>query len=194
MIKLIPFVFSIAVDAYIESLSCQIVSMSLGIVLWVPVIGWDCIVAGDQPSMPNHFYSYLCVDSHHMNVKVIEVVESRLREMILPLGAAIEFDEEYYLSANPDVAEHVATGQVSSARDHYINSGYFEDRFPRPIRVDERWYLDTYPDVAEAVADGRLASGTQHFGKLGFREGRLPFAGWSLRGSKAGGVRVANAA
>ncbi len=142
--------------------------------------------------MPNHFYSYLRADSHKANGQVIEVVESRLREMILPLVATIEFDEEYYLSMNPDVAEHVITGDISSARDHYINSGYFEDRFPRPIRVEERWYLDAYPDVAKAVADGRLTSGTQHFGMLGFREGRLPFEGWSLIGSRAGGVKTMN--
>ena len=110
----------------------------------------------------------------------VEVVETRLRAVLHVFASQIRVDEEYYLRQNPDVAEKIGIGEISSAKDHYISSGYFEDRFPRAIPVDEPWYLAQYADVRDAVSNGIFFSARQHFEKEGFREGRLPSPDWSL--------------
>ena len=89
--------------------------------------------------------------------------------------SGIEMDEEWYLREYPDIAEAVKVGRLASARQHFIDDGYFEGRLPFPIQVDERWYLERNPDVAENVRKDVLSSGQQHFTEDGYREGRLPF-------------------
>lgn len=116
------------------------------------------------------------------SMRVIEVVESRLREVLQSVLWNVEFDEKYYRAANPDVDAKIRSGEIGSAKMHYVLSGYYEDRFPRKIIVDEAWYLAEYPDVAEAVARRYFTSASHHFGADGFREGRLAHAGWSLMG------------
>ena len=125
------------------------------------------------------FWSYLRGENQPPGL-MIEVVESRLRALLYPVISRIRVDEEYYLRRNPDVLEKVQSGEIGSAREHYICSGYFEDRFPCPFPVDEPWYLSRYPDVRDAVSSGAFASARQHFEREGFKEGRLPSEGWSL--------------
>jgi hypothetical protein len=96
----------------------------------------------------------------------IEVVKLLLR--------GIEFDEKWYLSRYPDVAEAVKAGAMKSGRYHFIEVGYFEGRRPREFEVDEKWYLASYPDVAENIAKRNLKSAHQHFNEHGYDEGRLP--------------------
>lgn len=129
------------------------------------------------------FWSYLRGENQPPAL-LVEVVETRLRSMLNPLISQIQVDEDYYLRHNPDVAEKVGSGEISSGKQHYISSGYFEDRFPRSIPVDEPWYLAQYLDVREAVLNGNFISARQHFEQEGFREGRLPATGWSLVGVK----------
>ncbi len=95
-----------------------------------------------------------------------------LRMMLL--GA--EVDESWYLEQHPDIAEAIRAGSVASAKQHFLDDGYFEGRLPFPMPVDERWYLEQYPDVAESVRKGVISSGEQHFSEDGYREGRLPYA------------------
>jgi hypothetical protein len=94
-----------------------------------------------------------------------------LRMMI----AGVEVDERWYLDQHEDIAQAMGGGSVSSAKQHFVDDGYFEGRLPFPMPVDERWYLQQYPDVAESVRKGVVASGEQHFAEDGYREGRLPF-------------------
>lgn len=114
------------------------------------------------------------------NGHLVEVVESRVRHVLLPFISQIEVDEDFYLRQNPDVHEKVASGEMVSARHHYAVAGYFEDRFPRAIPVDEPWYLAEYPDVSQAVSRGTFGSARHHFEQEGFREGRLPSQDWVL--------------
>src|SRR4051812_8296500 len=65
---------------------------------------------------------------------------------------SVAVDEAWYLSQYPDIAEAVAGGELKSARQHFIDTGYFEGRLPGPLKVDEAWYLSEYPDVAEGIA------------------------------------------
>jgi hypothetical protein len=94
-----------------------------------------------------------------------------LRMMI----SALELDEAWYLSTYEDIAAAVRSGEILSAKHHFVHDGYFEGRQPFPIPVDERWYLKHNPDVADGVRLGHIPSAQQHFDKNGYQEGRLPF-------------------
>ena len=95
-------------------------------------------------------------------------------EILRSIISGIELDEDWYLSEYADIAEAVKAGRLASAKQHFVDDGYFEGRLPFPIEVDERWYLEQNPDVAENVRKGLLSSGQQHFAEDGYREGRLP--------------------
>jgi hypothetical protein len=94
--------------------------------------------------------------------------------LIRTLLQGIEVDEAWYLSQYPDVAEAIRKGIVTSAKEHFLNDGYFEGRMPFSIPVDEAWYLEQNPGVAEFIARGELLSAQQHFNDNGYREGRKP--------------------
>lgn len=90
--------------------------------------------------------------------------------------ASVVLDEAWYLHENPDVERGIKNRILQSARQHFLDHGYFEGRLPFPIKVDADWYLARYPDVAEDVESGRVESAQAHFDQSGYREGRLPFA------------------
>jgi hypothetical protein len=96
-------------------------------------------------------------------------------DLIRALLVCVPVDEAWYLNTYPDVAEAIAGGKVATARDHFMDDGYFEGRRPFPIAVNERWYLTQNPGVADYIRAGRLKSAQQHFDHDGYREGRLPF-------------------
>jgi hypothetical protein len=110
----------------------------------------------------------------------VEVVEHRLHEILRMLLETVYVDETWYIENYQDVAGAIQEGILSSAREHYINVGYFEDRMPHYIVVDAEWYLKTNPDVAEGIRQRTIKSADEHFQMAGFKEGRLPYAGWSL--------------
>lgn len=124
-------------------------------------------------------YSYLMsgndTDGHY-----VELLETKLLGLLQRMLAFVEIDEAWYRITYRDVDEAIRAGRLASAREHYITSGYFENRFPFAIDVNEAWYLAEYPDVAEAIRTGAVSSAAQHFESNGFKEGRLPRPGWSL--------------
>ena len=71
-------------------------------------------------------------------------------------------------------ADGIRAGTIKSAKEHFLDHGYFEGRAPYPLAVDETWYLATNPDVAEQVRLGKFESGQAHFNASGYRDGRLP--------------------
>jgi hypothetical protein len=93
-------------------------------------------------------------------------------DIVRLLLRSVPFDEAWYLTEYPDIAEAVAAGEAKSARHHFIDSGYFEGRLPAPLEVDEAWYLSEYPDVAEGIERGEILSARQHFLEHGYEEGR----------------------
>lgn len=95
-------------------------------------------------------------------------------DIVRLLLRSVPVDEEWYLTEYPDIAEAVAQQEVKSARNHFIDSGYFEGRLPGPLVVDEAWYLKEYPDVAEGIERGDIQSAQQHFLEHGYEEGRSP--------------------
>lgn len=98
------------------------------------------------------------------------------QQMLRLLLSAVEVDEAWYRRRYEDIDRAVEIGRVASARQHFLDDGYFEGRMPAPIAVDERWYLATYPDVAESIRLGEFRSAEHHFQEDGYREGRLPHA------------------
>lgn len=96
--------------------------------------------------------------------------------LIQVLLMGIEVDEAWYLQRNEDVALGIQAGKIQSAKQHFLDHGYFEGRAPFRIMVDEAWYLATNQDVAEEVRRGTYESGQAHFDAAGYNEGRLPRA------------------
>lgn len=105
--------------------------------------------------------------------EIVEIPYGVLKLIMQLALAGAEFDEASYLDANPDVVNAVATGEVTSARMHFVGYGYFEGRSGVP-KVDERWYLANYPDVAAALSAKRIRSASEHFYAVGAAEGRSP--------------------
>jgi len=79
------------------------------------------------------------------------------------------FDEAYYLSAHPDVAE----SGVNPLR-HYLRSGAREGRDPSPL-FDTAYYLGNNRDVAESGINPLL-----HFCLRGWKELRNPSRGFDV--------------
>lgn len=127
-------------------------------------------------------YNYLISEIDAADGHYVELPETKLLELLRVLLAKVKVDEDWYLATYADVASAVRSGELLSAREHFIRAGYFENRMPRMIKVDESWYISEYPDVHAAVKAGAFRSGQQHFEVNGYREGRLPSEGWSLLG------------
>lgn len=125
-------------------------------------------------------YNYLISNTGASDGHFVELLESRLLELLRMILAEVRVDEKWYLATYGDVAAAVQSGEMRSARDHYIRAGYFENRLPRPVKVDEEWYAEAYPDVVAAIRAGAFPSGQAHFERNGYKEGRLPAEGWSL--------------
>ncbi|MCF8003121.1 MAG: S8 family serine peptidase [Chromatiaceae bacterium] len=85
-----------------------------------------------------------------------------------PRPASIAFDEHFYLQANPEVFDAVAAGTMPSARWHYEQFGWLEQRDPSPL-LDSAYYLNNNPDVAAAGIDPLT-----HYNAWGYDEGRYP--------------------
>jgi len=105
----------------------------------------------------------------------VEMTYEDMQKVIRVLLSAVPVDEAFYLERNADVADGIRAGTIRSAREHFIDHGYFEGRLPYRIKVDEDWYLTTHGDVAQTVRDGLYGSGQDHFDGPGYPEGREPF-------------------
>jgi len=77
------------------------------------------------------------------------------------------FDEQFYLTQNPDVAAAVSAGGFASGQAHFNAFGRFEGRDPNAY-FDTSFYLGLYPDVAAARVNP-----FEHFQANGAAEGRL---------------------
>jgi hypothetical protein len=98
---------------------------------------------------------------------------SKLEEFVRFLLPLVSVDEEWYKATYPDVAAGIASGNIPTAKEHFVMHGYFEGRLPHDVQVDEKWYLASNPDVAAGLKTGGPAP-KQHFLEHGYREGRSP--------------------
>lgn len=88
------------------------------------------------------------------------------------LLAFADFDEAWYLSTYKDVADAVARKEFKSARDHYLNYGYFEGRLPTAKDFDAGFYAKQYADVVKAMKSSDPKKLLEHFISHGYAEGR----------------------
>lgn len=80
----------------------------------------------------------------------------------------LQFDVEYYLQQNPDVADAINKGLISNAYQHFQTVGWKEGRNPNPL-FDVSYYLKQNPDIADSGIDPFA-----HFNSYGSSEGRNP--------------------
>ena len=87
------------------------------------------------------------------------------------LEASSLFDENSYLTANPDVAAAKNQGLLNSGYDHFMQFGKFEGRSPS-FSFDHSLYLSKNPDLAQALSAGVINSAFDHLVQYGQKENR----------------------
>ena len=102
------------------------------------------------------------------------------------------FDETYYLSQNPDVAEAVFFGDFDSGWDHFVTVGVSEGRSPS-VLYNEQFYLANNPDIASAVSTDLFNSGLEHFLQYGHKEDRRSSALFDVNAYRSANPDVVNA-
>lgn len=106
------------------------------------------------------------------NHKTLTIDREGFKAIIREILREMPFDEDWYLGHYPDVAEAVARGETT-ARDHYIEFGYFEGRLPGLNGFDGAAYCRIQPDLAQFLAHpDAIDLARNHFIEYGYREGR----------------------
>ncbi|MEG4251376.1 calcium-binding protein [Microcoleus sp. Pol10D4] len=88
------------------------------------------------------------------------------------------FDEETYLSQNPDIAALVRTpnnpnAPFASGIDHFIQLGYEQGRTRVSPDYDEAFYVANNQDMVPFIQNGTFKNGYNHFIQFGAKEGRF---------------------
>jgi hypothetical protein len=95
------------------------------------------------------------------------------RVLLTLLVERLPFDEVFYKTTYPDLAEASDKEVIPDLRQHFIQNGFFEGRFGSPPDVDEKYYRDTYPDVDDAIKRSVISSALEHYIGGGAAEGRF---------------------
>ena len=90
---------------------------------------------------------------------------------------ASDFDANYYISNNPDVAIAIDNGQFSDAFDHFDLFGAKELRAPNSL-FSPNYYMNQNPDVSEAINNGTFKDLFHHYKIFGELENRAPSIGF----------------
>ncbi len=104
----------------------------------------------------------------------VDVSYDEFLDFVKKFLQAVPIDEAWYRSTYPDVDEAIKAGAYRSARQHFVEHGYFEGRRPFELEIDEAWYMKTYPDIQVSVDTGVVQSARDHFVRHGYEEGRTP--------------------
>ncbi|MEG4485986.1 calcium-binding protein [Microcoleus sp. D2_18a_B4] len=88
------------------------------------------------------------------------------------------FDEETYLSQNPDIAPLLRTpnnpnAPFATGLDHFIQYGYEEGRTRVSAEYDEAFYVANNRDLLPFIQNGTFKTGYQHFIQFGIKDGRF---------------------
>ncbi len=75
------------------------------------------------------------------------------------------FDENFYLTAYPDIRAAVEAGHFPSGRHHYEAFGQAEGR--DSCSIDRSWYCRTYPIAALELGQGDASTPLEHWRELG---------------------------
>jgi hypothetical protein len=87
-------------------------------------------------------------------------------------GTPLDWNEQAYLGASPDVPALIAEGKFQNGFDHYRSVGFLEFRRSGFPSWDEEAYLAANPDLLPLIKQGVFASGYEQYVKQGKAEGR----------------------
>lgn len=104
----------------------------------------------------------------------VDMTYDELLALVKKFLHAVPIDENWYRTTYPDVDEAIKAGAYRSARQHFVEHGYFEGRRPFELEIDEAYYMRRYPDIQDGVNQGLIASARDHFVQNGYEEGRVP--------------------
>ena len=104
----------------------------------------------------------------------VDLTYDEFLDFIKKFLLAVPIDEQWYRTRYPDVDEAIRAGAYRTARQHFVQHGYFEGRQPFELEIDEVYYMKRYPDIQESVAKGVVASAHDHYARHGYEEGRIP--------------------
>ncbi len=89
------------------------------------------------------------------------------------MSSAAQFDKDFYLQNNLDVAISISQGFFTSALQHFTLFGGKELRSPNAL-FDSAYYATRNSDVLEAVGSGAIGNVFEHFQQHGETESRAP--------------------
>jgi hypothetical protein len=104
----------------------------------------------------------------------VDIAREDFLRLIKTILIAVPVDEAWYRATYPVVAKVIDDGEFPSARSHYAERGYFDNRLPFDIVVDEEWYVSRYEHVRTGLDLGVARSAQDHFIRLGYTEGCRP--------------------
>ena len=81
-----------------------------------------------------------------------------------------DFDADYYLKANPDVAEEIGPGKFACPIHHFLGNLATPDLRPNPY-FDPVYYLDQNPDARKEMKAWGLINPLEHFLHAGYDRG-----------------------
>ena len=103
---------------------------------------------------------------HHARMAEVLRTAPRARDK----GQYLEhFEEDFYLSAYPDIAAAVRDGHLPSGRHHYEHFGFDERR--EAFFIDKSWYCQTYPAAAVELGQGDFHDAHQQWLEVGGMRG-----------------------
>jgi hypothetical protein len=105
---------------------------------------------------------------------MVEFTFEGFLDIIRRIIVAVPVDAAWYSGLYPEVAVAVSNGRFRSAREHFVLSGYFENRLPYDMRLNEDWYVNAYSDLQAAKRLNPSFRATNHFIHAGYKEGRRP--------------------
>jgi glycosyltransferase involved in cell wall biosynthesis len=103
-----------------------------------------------------HFFSPHIVDGKPSNWRILHAKSTlhdllfaqfcqELEKHIAKQESLIDFDEDFYLATNPDVAEEVTKGTVSCGYVHYCLAGQYEGRVYKDPRFEDECLQNAIP-------------------------------------------------
>ncbi len=161
------------------------------IVLRVVYLSYRVACSELLPDPPEAFVKYLPPFDLIKRMVEVSTVRGELRvslayddfvKILRMMISGIEVDEGWYLKENGDIAQAIAKGALGSAKQHFVDDGYFEGRRPFPMPVDERFYLEHH-----VRCRGERAQGSRQRRGAALRRGWLPRGALALRALDACG-------
>lgn len=127
---------------------------------------------GYVPSF-SHLVSELGLPADALSRETVTIPTKLFRFLLSAQVRRLPFNASAYGKTNPDVAKAHEDGAIDSVHEHFVGTGWFENRHPGWYFVDERWYGTFYRDLALAQRAGKIKDLSRHYYLTGRAEGRV---------------------